>query len=121
MTNTIDFSQARFKHYNWRFKIKNFLDGKETLPAEQAISHFDCDLGKWFYSSGKDKYGHLPCMIEFEGIHVKMHDIVIAIQKIKTADKNANVDDLYKDLIKVSDRIIELLNEAERLINNSIK
>ncbi len=45
---TIDFVSARIKHLNWKVRLRLFLDGIETMTQEQAVSHKDCDLGKWY-------------------------------------------------------------------------
>lgn len=114
---TVDFSAARFKHLNWKFRIRNFLDGKETLTADQAVSHQHCDLGKWFYAEGKAKYGHLPSMQAFETEHEKLHSTVKAIQQSKTNGDVDKAEELYQDLIKMSDKIVGYLTEAEKAIN----
>lgn len=120
MSKTIDFSQARFKHLNWKFRIRNFLDGKESLTAEQALSHHHCDLGKWFYAEGKAKYGHLPSIKKFEGEHEALHNTVKEIQQLKVKGHAEKAEVLYKNLVTISDNIVRLLDEAEADINNGI-
>jgi len=114
---TIDFSQARFKHLNWKFRLRNFLDGKETLTADQALSHLHCDLGIWYYAEGKEKYGHLSAMQKFETEHEKLHNLVKEIQQLKTDGLPTQAEMKYIDLIRTSDRIVSLLDEAEGVIN----
>ncbi|GAB4327419.1 MAG: hypothetical protein OHK0038_01090 [Flammeovirgaceae bacterium] len=115
---TIDFSVAKFKHLNWRFRIRNFLDGKETLTREQAVSHLHCDLGKWFYAEGKAKYGHLPEMQEFEVEHIKLHQTIMEILELKEKNELAKAEEKYKDIVKLSNNIVQLLDESEKKINN---
>ncbi len=76
---SFDFTQARFKHLNWKFRLRAFLDGKETITKEQAVSHHDCDLGKWLYSTGIEKYKQYSEMHELEKIHELLH---LQIKKI---------------------------------------
>jgi hypothetical protein len=114
---TVDFTAARFKHLNWKFRIRNFLDGKETLTPDQAVSHHHCDLGKWFYAEGKAKYGHLPSMQAFETEHEKLHNTVKQIQQEKSNGNLTKAEDLYHDLIKISDKIVGHLTDAEKAIN----
>ena len=110
----IDFSTARFKHLNWRFRIKAFLDGKETLTQEQAISHEQCDLGKWFYTFGKLKYGHLSVIQEFEILHIELHRQIYAIVKAKADGKQDEAKKIYEQMLKTSDKLIACLDEAEK-------
>jgi methyl-accepting chemotaxis protein len=79
----LDFSSARFKHLNWKFRIRNFLDGKEVLTYEQATSHTDCDLGKWIYATGLEKYGNLQEMKELEATHRDLHHVIREVIKCK--------------------------------------
>jgi methyl-accepting chemotaxis protein len=114
---TFDFSQARFKHLTWKFRLRSFLDGKESMTSDQAVSHTHCDLGKWFYSEGKEKYGHLPSIQAFESVHKDLHDSVILIIELKLKGNTAAAEKEYKELVKISDHIIELLNQAEAQIS----
>ena len=113
----IDFSQARFKHLNWKFRIRNFLDGKESLTTEQAVSHMHCDLGRWYYSQGKNKYGNLKEMQEFEREHEKLHSLVKEIVSLKGNLDFAKSEGKYTELLTTSDIIVRLLTEAENSIN----
>ena len=117
MNHSIDFSQARFKHLNWKFRIRGFLDGKETLTREQVLSHKECDLGKWFYSEGLKKYGHLREMQEFEKEHIKLHQVIKDITLLKEAGDTGNAEVRYSELLKISDRVIAGLDEAEKIVN----
>ena len=49
--SSIDFSAAKQKHLSWRTRLRKFLAGDEAMSAEQAMSHKDCDLGKWIYAT----------------------------------------------------------------------
>lgn len=118
MMNPVDFTIARFKHLNWKFRIRSFLDGKETLTKDQAVSHQHCDLGKWYYSEGKNKYGHLPAMQAFEKEHEVLHTIVQQIIRLKEENMPKEAEELYKKLVGVSENIVALLEEAEKQINS---
>jgi hypothetical protein len=120
MKHSIDFSQARFKHLNWKFRLGAFLDGKETLTREQVLSHKDCDLGKWFYSEGLKKYGHLKEMQEFEEAHIKEHQLIKEVSLLKEAGDLNAAEVKYAELLKVSDQVIAYLDEAEKIVNQKV-
>lgn len=115
----IDFSVARFKHLNWKFRIRNFLDGTESLTKDQAVSHLHCDLGKWFYAEGKKKYGHLDEMQAFETGHIKLHAIIQEIVDLKEQAQIAVAEEKYLDVLKLSDNIVRLLDAAEKQMNKN--
>jgi PAS domain S-box-containing protein len=110
-----DFDIAKSKHLNWKYKIKNFLEGSSSLTYNQAVSDEVSELGKWFYKEGKNKYGHLPPMQEFEIEHKKLHQITTEIIALKNNQDYDNADIKFKELQQISDKIIFLLDEASRL------
>ncbi|WP_027001448.1 CZB domain-containing protein [Hugenholtzia roseola] len=115
MAIVIDFSAARFRHLNWKFRLRSFLDGKETLTLAQATSYKDCDLGKWFESVGKPKYGHFAQMQQFDQTHQTLHNLVAAIIKAQARGESEQAELLYKQLGRISDQIMELLSEVEKI------
>jgi PAS domain S-box-containing protein len=111
---SIDFDIAKSKHLNWKYKIKNFLDGESSLTRIEAVSHQVSDLGKWYYGEGKIKYGHLPAMQEFETEHKTLHETIAEILQLKATGDLEKVQQKYRQLQKISDKIFLLLDEAER-------
>ena len=116
----VDFTLAKSKHLKWKYKIRNFLDGDGSLTMQQAISHLDCDLGKWYYSEGKTKYGHIESMQNFEIEHIQLHKLVKEILELKTNNEIEKSELKYIELIDSSDKIILLLDESESIINKNI-
>jgi PAS domain S-box-containing protein len=116
ITLNTDFDTAKSKHLNWKYKIKNFLEGSSSLTYNQAVSEKVSDLGKWFYNTGKNKYGHLPQMQIFEIEHKKLHQIAAEIIVLKNNGDHENADIKFKELQQVSDKIILLLDEASRVV-----
>jgi PAS domain S-box-containing protein len=114
----IDFTEAKLKHLKWKYKVRNFLDGSGSLTKSQAISHQECDTGKWLYSLGKEKYGHIEAIKKFEKEHEKLHHLIKEIVGLKTDGKTQNAEAQYLELVKSLDKIIVLLDESENSINN---
>ena len=103
-------------HTNWKHRIRAFLDGENSLTSEQASSHFDCDLGKWLYSTGKKNYGHLSLMITFEKEHENLHEIVKQILFLKINNQQSLAEAKYAELLESSDNIIKMLAKIEKLL-----
>jgi PAS domain S-box-containing protein len=116
ITLNADFENAKSKHLNWKYKIKNFFEGSSSLTYNQAVSEQVSDLGKWFYNEGKEKYGHLPPMQVFEIEHKKLHEITATIIALKNNGDNDNAEIKFKELQQISDKIILLLDEASRIV-----
>lgn len=117
-TYNIDFINAKLKHLKWKYKIRNFLDGKGSLTQNEAISHLHCDIGKWYYSEGKEKYGHIESVQKFELQHEKLHKLVKEILDLKSKGELEMTEIKYQELVITSDKIIILLDESEQSINN---
>ena len=110
----IDFSAARDKHLAWKARVKDFLSGKATLTMAQAVSHRDCDLGKWLYSTGLKQYGHMREMRELESRHEKMHGLVRTIVDCKNRGDLRGAEADFHQLQALSDEIVSLLTAIEK-------
>ena len=69
----LDFDSIITKHKDWKTRLRSMLDGKGGLSINDAVSHKDCDFGKWLYSEGKTKYGSLNELDILEKSHTQMH------------------------------------------------
>jgi methyl-accepting chemotaxis protein len=107
-----DFTDIRLKHITWRVKLNDFLEGKPSMTEEQATSHEACDVGKWLYSVGMEKYGTMPEMQELEKIHVELHSAVKNIMFLKQSGnifaKNEEVEKLDKILRKIMFLLVDI-------------
>ncbi len=115
--DSLDFALAKSKHLAWKAKLKNFLDGNESLTTDQAVSHTDCDLGKWLYSSGMANYGHIPPMQKMEVLHKEMHGVVLSCINNKHSGNTQDAEQDYQRVAVLSDQIVSLLTETEGSIS----
>ncbi len=118
-SNSLDFALAKSKHLAWKGRLRGFLDGSEALTMDQAVSHRDCDLGKWLYSSGLAEHGHLPAMKELEKLHVDMHKNVQSCISHKDQHNDQAASQDYNTVSSLSDRIVKLLGEVEQSVSGN--
>ena len=111
--NKIDFTSARSKHLSWKTRIRGFLDGKETLSEDQAVSHRDCDLGKWLYSVGMNTYGQFFEMQQLEKTHARMHGVIKDIVRLKHSGQDEAAEGQFTEISTMSDEIVALLTQVE--------
>jgi methyl-accepting chemotaxis protein len=109
-TNAFDFLKAKSAHLNWRVRILSFLNGEGTLTKEQVISHEHCDLGKWIYSEGLQKYGNLSEMTELEKTHKHLHNSMAKILDLKENNLLKEARDEYENMREVSEILIKMLD-----------
>ncbi|GAB4490857.1 MAG: hypothetical protein OHK0045_15920 [Raineya sp.] len=108
--NAFDFLKAKSVHLNWRVRILGFLNGEHTLTKEQVVSHEHCDLGKWIYSEGLKKYGHLSEMIELERTHKLLHTAMEQVVHLKENNQIKEARNAYENMREISENVIEMLD-----------
>ncbi|MFA6054480.1 MAG: CZB domain-containing protein [Thermodesulfovibrionales bacterium] len=112
-----DFTNIRLQHVAWRTKLNDFLEGKNSLSEEEAISHKACDVGKWLYSVGMKKHGEMPEMQELEKIHVELHSTVKKIIMLKQAGKILDQEEESAKLDNLLRKIMFLLVDIEEKLS----
>jgi methyl-accepting chemotaxis protein len=116
--NTVDFASARSKHLAWKSRLRNFLDGKEALTQSQAVSHRDCDLGKWLYSEGMEKYGHIGEMQKLEQQHKEMHGLIGDIIRQQEAGNTDQAEASYSQVTSLSAQVVDHLSSIEKQVKS---
>lgn len=109
----LDLEDAKTAHLAWRIKLRDFLDGKGSLTLEQAVSHHDCALGKWYYSDGLEKYGEMSEMREVESPHAEMHLIIKNIILLKQQGNTGAAEVEFQKVKPLSSKIVHLLDIIE--------
>lgn len=112
-TAGFDFDKARNAHMSWRVRVRSFLDGEGSLTTAEAVSHRDCELGKWFYGDGLARYGDLPQMRAIESPHERLHGLIKEIIELKHDGAERKAEQRYAELEELSHAIVAALNELE--------
>ncbi len=110
----LDFANARTRHKLWKTRLRAFLDGEESMNEEEAVSHHDCDLGKWLYSTGMPQHGNMSKMQELERIHAEMHTLIKQVIQAKQSGDTGKAESVYNRVERYSDQIVSLLEELEK-------
>ena len=112
----LDFETAKSAHLAWRARIRAFLDGRESLTRQEAVSHHDCILGKWYYGEGLNRYGNIREMSEIESPHADLHRLIREIIELKEAGRIKDAEARYQEVAPLSEKIIGLLESVEHKI-----
>jgi hypothetical protein len=108
-----NFTDIRLQHIAWRTKLDQFLKGEQSMTEEEATSPKACDVGKWLYSVGLEKYGMMGEIQELEKIHIELHATVKQIISLKQlGNRHAETEALDK-LDKILRKIMFLLVDIE--------
>ncbi len=109
----IDFYKEIASHVIWNVKLKCFLDGGECIPEKETVDSRECELGKWLYTEGINKYGMLPEMLELEKTHDQLHEIIKRVVQKKNSGDNYRAELELTKMKSVSNRVVELLLHME--------
>lgn len=110
----VDLTAAKTAHIAWKGRLRAYLDNKGSLTRAEATSHKECALGKWYYSEGLEKYGHLSEMKTLEGPHAEMHSKIRQIIDLRESKKLAEAEKLYQQIEPLSEQVVRLLGQIEQ-------
>ncbi|WP_181388465.1 methyl-accepting chemotaxis protein [Vibrio albus] len=112
-----DFDTAKKAHLAWKSRVRALLQGDESaISKEQACSHRECQLGKWYYSSGASKYKSSTYFQQIEGPHTRLHQIVKEVMELNEQGEIDKAQLLSQELSPISDEIVELLDKTKASI-----
>ena len=114
-----DLSAAKTAHLAWKGKLRSYLDGKGSLTREQAVSHRDCVLGKWYYGEGLQQYGNLTEMKQIEAPHADLHKIIRSVIDLREAGRKAEAEKEFSKIGPLSQQIVQMLDRIEQRISAS--
>jgi len=110
-----DFDAAKKAHLSWKTKIRDFLQGDTSaITREQACSHRECQLGKWYYTDGMKAYKNSTYFQQIEAPHARLHKIINDVLDLHEDNQLESADKLYQEVGPISDEIVDLLNKVER-------
>lgn len=108
-----DLSAAKTAHLAWKGKLRAYLDGKSSLTRDQAVSHKECVLGKWYYAEGLQSYGHFAEMKDLEAPHAELHKLIKEIIGLREAGKTEEAEKAYLKIEPLSKQIVAYLERIE--------
>ncbi len=114
----VQFKKAIDYHLAWKARLRNFLDGRERITEEEAVSHQGCALGKWLHSDSASLYGDISEYRELKKTHRKLHEIVVSILTLKYSGKRAEAESKLKTMEGLSDRVVALIHGLRKKIES---
>lgn len=112
----VDLLKAKINHLNWRTRLLEYLEGKNSLSKEEVLSHEQCQLGKWIYAEGMQKYGHLNSMQLLELYHKNLHDAIRRVFELQEAKQFDKAKQEYQRMKELSELVIRQLDEMMQIL-----
>ncbi len=104
-------SQARTAHLNWKGRLHAFLDGDSLFSSDQVASHHHCDLGKWYYNEGTDRFGDRVEFKAVENPHERIHKAIRQVVKLREKGDTEGAETAYTNVEKLSGEVVECLDK----------
>lgn len=112
---SLDFTIAKQGHLAWKTRVRSFLNGDKTaLTRDQACSHRDCVLGKWYYKDGIKQYGNNGAFKAIEQPHEELHSTIVKILDENEQGNSEKAEELYTRIDPLSKKIVSYLDDLER-------
>ncbi len=108
----IELAVARSAHQAWKMRLRTFLDGHSSLSADQAVSHTECDFGRWYYGDGAQICSHQPILKGLEVPHERMHKLIGLIVEANQNGNKQQAEVYYQEVCELSDTIVKGMEEA---------
>ncbi len=106
----IDLNRARLVHMKWLMEMEQALR-KGKIPTIE--SHPTCELGRWVYSQGMQKYATSPDMLELERKHKRFHSTANEMTSLFRDKNYVEAEVLMRELNRDSKDLIFLLTRIE--------
>jgi hypothetical protein len=104
--------KAKVAHNMWKLKLLKFIEGELEMDPSELVDHTQCYLGKWYYSVGKEKCGHLESFREIEPPHIELHKLAREIYELKKAGKD---EEAAQKLIRVKEVASKIVRNLDKL------
>jgi methyl-accepting chemotaxis protein len=118
---SLDLSSAKSAHLAWKARIRAFLDGKQSLSHDEAVSHHECALGQWYYAEALTRYGDIEEIHAIAPPHQQLHLLVKKIINHVERGDLEKAEILYNEIDPLSNKIIGLLSRIEQQITNPVE
>ena len=110
---------AEYDHLAW---IKQVLDtvanptpqNHYSITDNELTDHHLCRFGRWYYSHGQARYGHLVEFTALEPIHAEVHRTGTQIMHLHSTDQQAAAQALCQTLLTLKNNIVSLLYALHR-------
>jgi len=111
-------AQARAAHLNWKGRLREFLDGNGLLTSDQVLSHHHCDLGKWYYGEGKERFAGHDGFRAIESPHERIHQSIKQVVDLKERGDKPGAEAAFDEVSRLSEEIVGRLDAFAGALKN---
>jgi hypothetical protein len=106
-----DFAPIKKGHLQWRNRITDMFEGRQSLtPADVADDH-QCPLGKWYDADGTQNYRHLASFEKLGARHQAFHGLVAEVVRLWNSGQEALAREKFQELPPLTGQVFGLLDQ----------
>ena len=102
---------AKADHITWKIRLATMALGGKNLTENELKDHTQCRLGKWYYSKGKELFGHLDAFRNIEADHIRVHEIGKEIAQLSLKGQSVQARQKIDELEDKSAHLFRYINE----------
>lgn len=102
---------AKADHITWKIRLATMALGGKNLTENELKDHTQCRLGKWYYSKGKELFGHLDAFRNIEADHIRVHEIGKEIAQLSLNGQSVQARQKIDELEEKSAHLFRYINE----------
>lgn len=106
---------AKTDHLVWKARINYMLRGICELDENNVRNHHQCRLGNWYFGEGQKMFGHLDGFRNLDVIHNKFHSKCAEAIEFYKKNDFISAEENVVEIEKLSQQIIEILDELSTL------
>ena len=106
-----DFGAMKRAHLQWRSRLIEMFEGRQTISASDISDHHGCTLGKWYNHEGSQQFGHLAAFQRLGVDHEQFHALVVEIVQLWNAGKRPEAQQRFAQLIPHTTELFGLLDQ----------
>jgi methyl-accepting chemotaxis protein len=101
-------------HLQWKAKLADVIYGRASLSDGEIKDHTQCRLGKWYYSTGKERYAQMAAFRDMESPHARVHSLGRDIVKAVAQSDYKGALNLFSEMEEYSKELFRMLDTLAR-------
>jgi len=111
--SSLDLSSFKAGHFAWKPRLAAFIQGKYDIEEAALTDHTQCELGKWYYSEGKQKYANFTKLDDLERVHADMHEQIHQVVVHQHAGNSEKAQAAYEQMSRDTEQLGALIDAWE--------
>ncbi|MBV8621364.1 MAG: PAS domain S-box protein [Curvibacter sp.] len=115
----VDFDRVIDAHQQWRIKLRNAALRDLTLDADMVRRDDCCELGKWIYGPGGNRWSHVPLFTQLVQQHKVFHQEAGKVADLVNRKQAAQAQQLLVNdapMVKIGHVVVNLIRQLRELV-----